>query len=261
MSDNESPSRLFGVVIVVSLICSLLVAGATIFLREKQQRNKQLERKRNVLVAAGIASAKMTESEIEAGFARVRPIIVDFSTGKIDTSVDATRYDMQRAAKDPDTSIAVDPAKDTALLHRMPRHGIVYVLAGEKGTEKLILPISGLGLWSTIYGYISLQNDGKTVSGLTFYQHGETPGLGGEIDNPAWRRSWQGKVAYAPGGRPVIEVLRGKVDVSRSGSEHQVDGVSGATITSRAVGNMVNFWLGDAAYGKFIPLVLREGLP
>lgn len=259
--NNDSPSRLFGVVILVSLICSLLVAGATILLREKQQRNKQLERKRNVLIAAGIATPGMSEAEIEAGFARVRPVIVDFTTGKIDTSVDAARYDMQRAAKDPDTSIAIDPAKDIALLHRMPRYGIVYVLAGEKGTEKLILPISGLGLWSTIYGYISLQNDGKTVSGLTFYQHGETPGLGGEIDNPAWRRSWQGKIAYAADGRPVIEVLRGKVDVNRSGSEHQVDGISGATITSRAVGNMVNFWLGEAAYGRVIPLVLREGKP
>jgi len=261
MSDNESPRRIFAVVIVVSLICSLLVAGATILLREKQQRNKQLERKRNVLVAAGIATPKMSETEIEAGFARVRPVIVDFTTGKVDTSVDAARYDMQRAAKDPDTSIAIDPAKDTALLHRMPRHGIVYVLAGEKGTEKLILPISGLGLWSTIYGYISLQNDGKTVSGLTFYQHGETPGLGGEIDNPAWRRQWQGKIALGAAGEPVLQVMRGKVLAGSAGSEHQVDGVSGATITSRAVGNMVNFWLGEAAYGKFIPLVLREGAP
>ncbi len=259
--SNESPRRIFSVVIVVSLVCSLLVASATILLREKQQRNKQLERKRNVLVAAGIGSAKMTEAEIEAGFARVRPVIVDFATGKIDTTVDASRYDMQRAAKDPDSSIAIDPAKDTVLLHRMPRFGVMYLLAGEKGVQALVLPISGLGLWSTIYGYISLQKDGKTVSGLTFYQHGETPGLGGEIDNPAWRRQWQGKVALGAAGEPVMQVMRGKVMPGSAGSEHQVDGISGATITSRAVGNMVNFWLGDAAYGKFIPLVLQGSIP
>ncbi len=238
-----------------------MVASATVLLREKQQRNKELERKRNVLIAAGIGSAKMTEAEIEAGFARVRPVIVDFTTGKIDTTVDAARYDMQRAAKAPDTSIPIDPAKDTALLHRMPRYGVMYLLAGEKGVQTLVLPISGLGLWSTIYGYISLQKDGKTVSGLTFYQHGETPGLGGEIDNPAWRRQWQGKVALGVTGEPVIQVLRGKALPGSPGSEHQVDGISGATITSRAVGNMVNFWLGDAAYGKFIPLFLQGGLP
>ncbi len=259
--DKDSPSRLFGVVIVVSLVCSLLVASATILLREKQQLGKQLERKRNVLVAAGIASPRMSEAEIEAGFARVRPVIVDFTTGKIDTTVDAARYDMQRAAKDPDTSIAIDPAKDTALLHRMPRYGVMYLLAGEKGVQALVLPISGLGLWSTIYGYISLQNDGKTVSGLTFYQHGETPGLGGEIDNPAWRKQWLGKIALGTAGEPVMQVMRGKVPAGSAGSEHQVDGISGATITSRAVGNMVNFWLGDTAYGKFIPLVLQGGIP
>ena len=103
-----------------------------------------------------------------------------------------------------------------------------------------------------MYGFIALDKDLITVSGITFYAHGETPGLGGEIDNPRWQKIWRGKQAYDPQGDLTIEVLKGKVDPSSANAEHQIDGLSGATLTTRGVDHMTKYWLGDNGYGLFL---------
>ncbi len=121
----------------------------------------------------------------------------------------------------------------------------------DRGIEKIILPIKGYGLWSTLYGFIALESDLETVAGIGFYEHTETPGLGGEVDNPKWKSSWIGKQAYNQ-GELAITVLKGKADMSRAGSESQIDGLAGATLTTRGVDNLVRYWLGDQGFRPLI---------
>ena len=128
-------------------------------------------------------------------------------------------------------------------------------LVREEGSERvttLVLPIQGKGLWSTLYGFLAMEADTRTVVGIGFYQHGETPGLGGEVDNPQWKNSWRGKKIMDDGGQPILQVIKGAVDKSSSEAYRQIDGLSGATITSRGVENLVNYWLGSEGHGPFL---------
>jgi Na+-transporting NADH:ubiquinone oxidoreductase subunit C len=135
----------------------------------------------------------------------------------------------------------------------------VYVVKNETGgVERLILPVHGAGLWSTLYGFLALDSDLNTVGGLKFYQHAETPGLGGEVDNPNWRAIWNGKVIFDEAGRPSIQLVKGGVDHSAPGNESKIDALAGATLTARGVENLINFWLGEQGYGPLIARLRNE---
>ena len=134
----------------------------------------------------------------------------------------------------------------------MPNRAQVYRLEGDDGRlEKLILPIEGYGLWSTLYGFIALSDDLRTIEGLTYYQHGETPGLGGEVDNPRWKSLWTGRLAFNEEWLPEIEVIKGSAGPPAE-NPYEVDGLSGATITSRGITEMLKFWLGPDGFGPYL---------
>jgi len=141
---------------------------------------------------------------------------------------------------------------NAANIQRVPNHVLVYKRLDQAGrTELLVLPVVGQGLWATMYGFLALGSDMTTIRGLTYYEHGETPGLGAEVDSPRWQALWPGREAFDEYGRPVIEVVRGRagsVDVD----PHRVDGLAGATITSNAVTSMLQFWLGEHGYGPYL---------
>ena len=103
-----------------------------------------------------------------------------------------------------------------------------------------------------MYGFLAIDKDINTVRGLGFYEHGETPGLGGEVDNPNWKGIWKGKELYSSDGKLAIEVIKGAVDNSKAKAKHQVDGISGATITVRGVSNLVRYWLGDDGFSHYL---------
>jgi Na+-transporting NADH:ubiquinone oxidoreductase subunit C len=131
----------------------------------------------------------------------------------------------------------------------------VYLVMDDGKTEQVILPIQGAGLWSTMYGYLAVANDGKTALGLRFYDHGETPGLGDGVDKPAWREQWKGKQLYGPDGEPLIEVVKGPAP---KGSDYEIDGLAGATLTGRGVSNFVRFWIGKEGYGPYLKALSEE---
>jgi Na+-transporting NADH:ubiquinone oxidoreductase subunit C len=111
--------------------------------------------------------------------------------------------------------------------------------------------VRGAGLWSTLHGFLALENDLNTVAGLGFFEHGETPGLGGEVDNPNWKALWPGKKVYDEGDAK-IQLIKGSVDANTAEAEHKVDGLSGATLTSRGVTNLLQFWMGENGYKPFL---------
>ena len=110
----------------------------------------------------------------------------------------------------------------------------------------MILPVRGAGLWGPMHGFLALQQDLNTVAGLGFFEHKETPGLGGEVDNPRWKSPLARKAGVPAGWRPGHRSYQGRCRSQRPQiCDYQVDGLSGATLTARGVTNLVRFWLGD----------------
>ena len=245
---NDSISKTFGVALALCVVCAVVVSSAAVILRPTQEVNKLLDLKANILASAGLLQEGVS---IEAQFEQISTRVVDLQTGEFTDAVDAATYDQRKASKDPALSIALDPKQDPAKIKRRANYATVYMVEGEQGIEKIILPIKGYGLWSTLYGFLALEADLETVAGIGFYEHTETPGLGGEVDNPRWKASWVGKQAYNQ-GELAITVLKGKADMSRAGSESQIDGLAGATLTTRGVDNLVRYWLGDEGFRPLI---------
>ena len=245
---NDSISKTFGVALALCVVCAVVVSSAAVILRPTQEVNKLLDLKTNILASAGLLQEGVS---IETQFEQISTRVVDLQTGEFTDAVDAATYDQRKASKDPALSMALDPKQDPAKIKRRANYATVYMVEGEQGIEKIILPIKGYGLWSTLYGFLALEADFETVAGIGFYEHTETPGLGGEVDNPRWKASWVGKQAYNQ-GELAITVLKGKADMSRAGSESQIDGLAGATLTTRGVDNLVRYWLGDEGFRPLI---------
>ena len=236
----------------VCAVCSVLVSGSAVLLEDRQLANIALDRQTKVLVVAGLLpeGASASREEVQRLFDQnIVEEMVDLESGAVLEGADLVDFDQRKAARDPATSRAApaNPAK----VRRVPDHGLVYRVVKDGELTAVIVPISGQGLWSTLYGFIALAADTQTVLGITFYEHGETPGLGGEVDNPRWKALWKGRKVYGPRGQPLINVkkgLAGPVDTD----PYNVDGLSGATITSRGVGHLVRFWLGKDAFGPYL---------
>ena len=242
----------------VCVVCAIFVSASAVLLRERQEANEALEKQRNVLVAAGLASGdeRLSREEAEARFAAIRQVVVDLETGEEAADIDPRGFDQRAAAADPATSREV-PQND-ARVARVPRHGLVYELRDPDGSlELVILPVSGMGLWSTLHGFVSFDADLETIRGLTFYEHLETPGLGGEVDNPRWKQLWPGRKAFGPDDEVRIEVIKGRAG-SPAEDPYRVDGLAGATMTSRGVTNLLRFWLGEHGFRPYLER-LRNG--
>jgi len=253
---SESARKTILVALGVCIVCSVLVSGSVVILRQRQQDNKELDKLKNILQAANLytddASVKRTIQE------KIRPVLVDLANGQIlsestgDKRLDPRRFDLKAIARDPELSRTIPAGKDLAHIGRQPKYMVVYNVIENGQVAGLILPVYGKGLWSTMYGFIALKNDLQTVTGFIFYEHGETPGLGGEVDNPLWRAKWVGKQAFNESGALKIEVIKGIADPASPLARFQIDGLSGATLTTRGVDHLVKFWLGSNGYEPFL---------
>jgi Na+-transporting NADH:ubiquinone oxidoreductase subunit C len=239
----------------VCAVCSVIVASAAVSLKDRQERNKALDVQRKVLALAGIEEEALSDEQVETTYAeRIDPRIIVMETGEY-ADVDPTGWDQQAVMADPETSVAVP--ENPARVRRLPSNSVVYHVRNEAGeVESVILPIQGQGLWGTLFGYFAIEGDGQTVKGITFYAHKETPGLGAEVDNPGWKALWPGRKIYGEDGAVAIRVKKGRAGPVAQ-DPFQVDGLSGATITSRGVSNTLAFWLGDDAFGPYIHRQLK----
>lgn len=234
----------------LSLVCSVIVSVAAVKLRPIQEKNRALDKKTNILMAASLYEEGAEVEELYKKY--VEPKLVDLANGSYVEGRDAEEYDQYKEAKNPSERLVLDPKVDVAGLRAIARYAVVYEVRKDGKLDQVVLPIHGKGLWSTLYGFVSVSSDGNTIAGLGYYEHGETPGLGGEVDNPSWKASWNGKQIWGGSGELEIEVIKGKVDLSREEAVHQVDGLSGATITARGVSHMVRFWLGEDGFKQYL---------
>ncbi|MEP2639982.1 Na(+)-translocating NADH-quinone reductase subunit C [Roseobacter sp.] len=247
---DSVPKTMF-VAVTLCLLASMIVSSAAVALRPLQQINALKDKQINILQVAGVYDANVP---VEDAFAAFEPHVLELETGSFTDAFDPTTFDDRAAAEDPATSVELDT--DPAGIGRQAKFVTVYLLRDSAGEiDKVILPIHGYGLWSTLYGFIALEENGNDIYGLQFYEHAETPGLGAEVDNPRWKAQWNGKRLTDDTGTLQISVSK---TVTSAGGDYHIDALSGATLTTVGVDNLVKFWMGETGYERFLAN-LKEG--
>ena len=255
--NKDSLSNTFIVAFAVCLVCSIIVSGIAVALKPQQQLNKELDQKQNILRAAGMLESGATVAAdgrtVDELFSEFSVHVVDLESGEFVEGIDATTFDPAKSAKDPAVSIALSGEQDIATIRRRENTSLVYIKRdANNNLDKLVLPVRGYGLWGTLFGYLALDSDLRTISGLGFYTHKETPGLGGEVDNPVWKASWPGVKLFDDAGTPSVRLVKRRAAAGNPAADYEVDALSGATFTTRGVENLVNFWTGDLGFGPLI---------
>ncbi len=244
LPPDSVPKTVF-VAVALCLVASMIVSATAVASRPIQDVNKLKDKQVNILQVAGVYDPDVDVSE---AFAAFEPHVLELASGEFTDEYDALLFDDRGAASDPSISrpLEVDPAG----IGRQSNYAVVYLLRDDEGgIDKVILPIHGYGLWSTLYGFIALEENGNDIYGLQFYEHGETPGLGAEVDNPRWKSLWNGKKLADEAGDLQITVAK---TAPAAGPDYHIDALAGATLTTVGVDNLVKFWMGEEGYEPFL---------
>lgn len=219
MVKNNSYTIIF--IIILCVISSIILTLVSKGFEGKKNFNIELDRKKNVLKAFGFNLNNKNQNSIVKLFDNsIKKIVID-KEGNV--------------FKGENKSDIASDKKHNLL--------IIYKAIENKQVKGYAIPIDGFGLWSQLLGYYALANDLSTVKGITFYKHGETPGLGGEIESDDFQKNFTNKKIFDSKNilRPTI-VVKGKVDdVITDKSEHifYVDGISGATMTCDGINQLL----------------------
>lgn len=266
--QRDSIANTFRVAILLCLVCSVAVSSLAVGLRGIQKQKKEEFRQQNILKAAGLwpEGPDVGDVDTTALFEEhITPVVLDFSNDKL-TKVwkpGAKEIETEAALRDPALSQEIDGSEelgsDLAGIRRRENYATIYEVRDGDRLKTLILPIRGYGLWSTLWGFIAIDFSSVTddpaslkVAGLTYYKHAETPGLGGEVDNPAWKEKWNDKQVFDDDWKVRLEVAK------NASGNYQVDALSGATLTSNGVSNMLLYWMGDPGYGPYLKSLLEK---
>ncbi|PID35929.1 MAG: Na(+)-translocating NADH-quinone reductase subunit C [Rhodobacterales bacterium] len=244
-ASPDGVGKTITVAVTLCLFASMIVSVAAVSLRPVQEANKLRDKQLNILQVAGQYEPGI---DITAAFEAFEGHVLDIRTGELTDEFDPATFDDLAAADDPALSRAL--SDDPASIGRQSYYRTIYFLRDENGAlDKVILPVHGYGLWSTLYGYMAIEEDGNDIFGLQFYSQAETPGLGAEVDNPRWKALWLGKKLRDENG--VMQINVGK-KATAAGADYHVDALAGATLTSRGVDNLVKFWMGEEGYALFL---------
>ena len=256
---DPSTGKTFVVALTVALLCSLMVSLTAVGLADRQQENRDVDLMKNVLVAAGMYEPGV---DVAAAFGEIELKIVDLETGEYVTKEEIAgpgTYRQGDALSDPNLSDAVPMEDDLAGLGRREKYSYVGLIMDGDEIDQILFPVRGKGLFSMMFAFVALDGDLTTIRGLTFYQHGETAGLGGEITNPRWLEKWQGKLIYDDAGAVEVKVIKGAVMPGATAAEYKVDGLSGATMTSDGVTRLMQYWFGESGFKPYLDRLRGEG--
>ena len=241
--DRDSISNTLIVAIGLSLVCSIIVSSAAIVLKPVQVKNEELFRKQIILDVAGLMEPG---GDIDTLFDSIDTRTVELASGTYTDDADM------------EATVAIPGPKDLAGISQRAEFVDVYLVTDSGRVDQVILPVYGKGLWSTMLGYLAVAPDGNTIKGLRFYAHGETPGLGDQMDKESWLAQVAGKKIYGDGDEPVIRVIKGLVHEGSAGNEHMFDGMAGATLTGNGITGLVQYWTGSHGFGPYLKN-FREG--
>ena len=247
--SKDSTTNIIVVAITLCLVCSVIVSTAAVKLRPAQEKNKILDQKINILKVSGLWQEG---ADIESLFSSIETRVINLDTGEIANNIDAANFDQRKASKDAKLSIELDDDVDIANINRRSNFAKIFLVKENNNIDRYVFPVHGYGLWSTLYGYVTLEKDMNTIYALKFYDHRETPGLGGEVDNVKWQALWKGKRLFDSNNKLAFTVVKGAVVPGNEKEIYQVDGLSGATLTSDGVTNMFRFWMGEHGFKKFM---------
>jgi Na+-transporting NADH:ubiquinone oxidoreductase subunit C len=256
---EEHPLKPFYSVLVLAFACSTLVAAAAVGLKPYQQANKSLDQKKNILAAAGLYDAN---SSIEEQFSSIETRVIELDTGRFvnKDSIDPATFNQREAAKEEQTSTKLGAEEDIAGIGRQEKYSLVYLVKDGGKLNEVVLPVRGKGLWSTMYGYVAVDRDLNTIRGVSFYEHGETAGLGGEIENPRWQQGWEDKMIYGQDNDVALDFVKNSAPAGSDKRTYQIDALSGATLTTQGVEDMMHFWFGDHGFKPFFDQLRSGGL-
>ncbi len=206
----------FSLVMVVSV--AILLSLTALLLQPKQEKNVEVEKKMNILSSINVTSEKTNAVQLYDKY--IRDSYVINSDGKHTDGVDAFTVALRSEQKKPIAE------------QNLP----VFIAVTESGDTLHIFPLEGKGLWGPIWGYVALMPDMSTIAGVTFDHKGETPGLGAEINTTEFESQFLNKTLYEAGKFVSVMVVKGG---ARQGNKHEVDAISGGTITSKGLEAMV----------------------
>ena len=254
VKGKDSPRKALIIVLAVSLACSILVSTTSITLKPIQLLNQKIERSRHIVALTGLVPAdkELSNDEILHAVEQLDVRVINIDTGEFDDSIDPEQFDARAAVNNPDLSVAIPAAYDLARLGRRAQHAIVYLVWEGDELKRIILPIHGQGMWSTLYGLLALEADLNTIADVTFYEQAETAGLGDQITDPDWLAQWQGRQLFDDQGEVQFRVAAGSVAEGSAAARHQVDAISGATVTTDSVTRLVEYWFGPHGYMPFL---------
>ncbi len=223
---NSNAYIIFYSTVMVVLVAAVL-AFASLSLSERQQENIESEKKCDLLRTIGVPVENIAEFN--------KYITSSFCINETGAVVEGDAFKVLLGLKD---EYEKAPAE-----RQLP-----LFVGNSDGKVRYIIPVYGSGLWGPIWGYIALEDDWSTISGVVFDHKGETPGLGAEIAATPFQSQFVGKTIYKDGQIVGIKVLKGAG--SSSGNNNAVDAISGGTITSRGVETMIISCLNG--YAKYI---------
>ena len=252
--DNESPLKAIIVVTATALVCSVLVTVAAVTLQPIQRVHQNLERNRHIVRISGLMdpAEELSDWEIIATFQDLDARLVDLDQGVFDETFNPDTFDIRKAAGDPEFSVTIPADQDVAGLKRRSRLMTVYLVRDGDALQRIILPVYGQGMWSTIYGFLALESDLNTIADMTFYEQEETAGIGDQILRPDWLARWRGKRLYDEQGVVRFRIADGSVDPGSPDAAYQVDALTGATATTDGVTNLMRYWLGPHGFANFL---------
>ncbi|NNF51626.1 MAG: Na(+)-translocating NADH-quinone reductase subunit C [Gammaproteobacteria bacterium] len=252
--NNESPLKAVIVVTTTAFLCSVVVTVAAVMLQPMQRAYEDLERNRAVVAISGLTdrAAELSDREIVTLFQELEARIVDLESGAFDERYNPGTFDTWKSAGDPALSTAIPAKQDLAKLNRRSRLVTVYLVKDANNLKRMLLPIYGQGMWSTLYGFLALEPDLNTIADITFFEQAETAGIGDKILKPAWQASWRGKKLYDENGKLRLGLVSEPADATALAAVYGVDAISGATITVGAVTNLVRYWFGPHGFEPFL---------
>jgi Na+-transporting NADH:ubiquinone oxidoreductase subunit C len=230
--DSNKATFLFSSVMVI--VIAIMLSVAAIALGPYQARNTRIEKMENILSSVGINS---TTSDAEKSFSKyiIRQVVLDSKGEPVNGGTAAFDIDLKKEL-------------DKAKTGNQDEELFPLFVCQKENKKFFIIPVRGKGLWGPIWGFIALEEDMNTIYGVSFGHKSETPGLGAEIEAAKFQEKFKG--LDDQGSFVSVQVVKGNAG---SANPHGVDAVSGATITSNGVSEMVQRTLGNyIAYFKKI---------
>jgi Na+-transporting NADH:ubiquinone oxidoreductase subunit C len=248
-TPNDNRVKTLLIAFLVSAVCALMVTAATVMLRPIQAQNRAAEQQAR-LEALISAVPGMAELVASAGGDALSTVVVDLDRGA--AAADVTPETLSDALADPSNWTELGGGDDIAGIRSRPDLAQIYLLRDGDRVSLAILPVVGTGYNGRIQALLAVNGDMQTLAGIAITEQSETPGLGARIEEPLWQQSFVGKQLFDATGSIRFAVARGP-----SRTDHEVDGITGATRTSNGITQMIRFWVGPNGYGPLMAAVRR----